>query len=180
MRWTLTMFDGIPDGMDNCTLNTNMNQLDSGGDGVSDKRDTDIDGDGFDNDEDNCPLVSDTDQADSDGDRVGDVCDNCPGGANADQVDMDGNGVGDTCGPDIDGNEVDNNSDDCPGTARIGSLDPDNAANLVGCSIDDLCSCSNSWRSKGKRMACVGAANGMVQRGHCIKVLCQSDGVCCG
>jgi hypothetical protein len=38
----------------------------------------DLDGDGIDNDEDNCPGTSNVDQADFDGDEVGDLCDLCP------------------------------------------------------------------------------------------------------
>jgi hypothetical protein len=41
-------------------------------------RDPDVDGDGIENGEDNCPGDSNPDQADSDNDRIGNVCDNCP------------------------------------------------------------------------------------------------------
>ena len=75
----------------------------------------DSDGDGINDDVDNCPNDSNADQADSDGDGTGDVCDdtpnpvdsdgdginddvdNCPNDSNADQTDSDGDGTGDVC-----------------------------------------------------------------------------------
>ncbi len=57
----------------------------------------DTDGDGVNNDVDNCPDVANPDQADSDGDGIGDACDNCPTVYNPDQLDSDGDGIGDAC-----------------------------------------------------------------------------------
>ncbi len=70
----------------------------------------DIDGDGLENDADNCPEVENADQIDTDGDGLGDACDpdqdddgvpgpsdNCPLIANADQSDLDANAIGDAC-----------------------------------------------------------------------------------
>lgn len=80
----------------------------------------DADGDGVEDDDDNCPTVPNPDQADADADGVGDVCDapdtpppttvadqdsdgvadkadNCPSVANKDQKDSDGDGIGDAC-----------------------------------------------------------------------------------
>ncbi|GMU23321.1 MAG: hypothetical protein AMXMBFR13_34000 [Phycisphaerae bacterium] len=51
---------------------------DADGDGTPDGCDTDDDGDGRADDDDNCPLVSNPDQSDLDDDTVGDVCDRCP------------------------------------------------------------------------------------------------------
>jgi len=59
----------------------------------------DSDGDGFLDNDDNCPYVANAGQEDADGDGVGDVCDNCPANANADQADVDGDGIGDVCDP---------------------------------------------------------------------------------
>ena len=51
---------------------------------------------------------------DSDGDGVNDDADNCPAIANADQADLDGDGLGDACDSDRDGDGVDNGSDVFP------------------------------------------------------------------
>lgn len=63
---------------------------------VNDFLGDDIDGDGYANDQDNCPCVSNN-QADADGDGVGDACDNCPQTPNPDQKDFDEDGFGDAC-----------------------------------------------------------------------------------
>ena len=81
----------------------------------------DFDGDGIDNEEDNCVSVYNPDQQDSDSDGGGDLCDFCEGDgnydtdndglcdnedncysvANPDQKDSDGDGFGDVCTNDI-------------------------------------------------------------------------------
>ena len=50
----------------------------------------DSDGDGINDDVDNCPNDSNADQADSDGDGTGDICDDTPN-----PVDSDGDGIND-------------------------------------------------------------------------------------
>lgn len=60
----------------------------------------DKDGDGFLDDNDNCPDVANPDQHDEDGDRVGDACDKCPQIANESATDTDGDGIPDACDPD--------------------------------------------------------------------------------
>ena len=57
----------------------------------------DDDGDGVDDEDDNCPAVSNTDQSDIDGDSFGDACDNCPNESNRNQVDVDDDGIGNAC-----------------------------------------------------------------------------------
>jgi hypothetical protein len=57
----------------------------------------DLDADGIQDLDDNCPSVPNREQSDIDGDGVGDACDNCPQFPNPDQLDIDGDGVGDVC-----------------------------------------------------------------------------------
>jgi len=59
--------------------------------------DIDEDGDGFIDEEDNCPRTPNAGQEDSDSDAVGDLCDNCPDLANQNQADEDEDGAGDLC-----------------------------------------------------------------------------------
>ena len=56
----------------------------------------DVDGDGVENEADNCPAVPNANQSDQDSDGRGDVCDNCER-ANPAQADVNENGVGDEC-----------------------------------------------------------------------------------
>jgi len=51
---------------------------------------------------------------DADGDGFGDEDDNCPALANADQADLDGDLIGDACDDDKDGDGIKNDLDDCP------------------------------------------------------------------
>ena len=74
----------------------------------------DADGDGVEDNFDNCPFTPNRDQSDKDGDGVGDACDNCPLVPNKDQLDSDGDGIGDACDPDIDNDGVPNAQDNCP------------------------------------------------------------------
>jgi cysteine-rich repeat protein len=57
----------------------------------------DVDGDGLNNETDNCKFVANLDQADDDKDGVGNGCDVCPAFANPGQKDSDADGVGDAC-----------------------------------------------------------------------------------
>jgi len=57
--------DGMPDGLDNCPLDENLDQVDTDRDGFGDACD-------------NCPNVANVDQTDTDDDRFGDACDYCP------------------------------------------------------------------------------------------------------
>jgi hypothetical protein len=91
---------------------------------------TDGDGDGIPDAEDNCPEVSNADQADLDGDGPGDVCDNCPEVSNADQVDLDGDGPGDVCDNCL--WDVNTAQDDC---------DDDGCGNLCDCDYDQNGTC---------------------------------------
>ncbi len=92
----------------------------------------DADGDGFAENQDNCPAAqckelsqcNNPTQADTDGDGLGDACDNCPLVQNVAQGDFDNDGVGDACDPcpeiggvgyggDDDGDGVPNSCDNC-------------------------------------------------------------------
>lgn len=63
---------------------------------------SDTDGDGVIDSQDNCPSISNPGQTDGDADGVGDACDNCPADSNASQLNTDGDGLGDACDPDDD------------------------------------------------------------------------------
>ena len=65
--------DAINDGVDNCALQENTDQLDTDGDGLGDVCDPDTDGDGVLNDIDNCWLPN-PDQADLNQNGLGDAC----------------------------------------------------------------------------------------------------------
>ena len=82
----------------------------------------DEDGDGYSDEEDNCPLAYNPSQSDNDNDGLGDVCehdddndtiedafDNCPFIANLDQLNVDGDDYGDVC--DLCANDADNDAD---------------------------------------------------------------------
>ncbi len=60
---------------------------------------SDSDGDGVDDNVDNCPLVANPFQEDLDADGKGDACDNCPNDPNPLQEDADADGTGDVCDP---------------------------------------------------------------------------------
>jgi len=90
---------------------------------------TDGDGDGVPDGQDNCPMVSNADQADADADELGDACDpdadgdgadddadNCPGLANPAQLDLDRDGEGDACDDDADGDSLDVAAEEGRGT----------------------------------------------------------------
>ncbi len=101
--------DGIADSVDNCPNIANTGQWNNDGDTFGDACDDDIDGDGFSNelelavgtkvyDKNSFPDGSDTD-----GDGFNDDEDNCPAVSNGGQWDHDLDGIGDDCDGDIDG-----------------------------------------------------------------------------
>ncbi|WP_064966761.1 thrombospondin type 3 repeat-containing protein [Tenacibaculum ovolyticum] len=104
----------------------------------------DADGDGVNNDTDNCPTTANPDQADVDGNGIGDVCqdidgdgildinDNCVNKINPDQKDSDGDGIGDAC-QDADGDGVMDNIDNCLTVANPDQKDRD------GNGVGDVC-----------------------------------------
>ena len=97
----------------------------------------DYDGDGFEDDFDNCPFVSNPAQTDSDGDGVGDACDSCADVANPTQEDADSDGMGDGCDDDADNDTIPNTSDVCPLVADPSQIDSDNDSMGNACDPDD-------------------------------------------
>ena len=121
--------------------------------------DSDLDGDGVPDGDDNCKSVPNTDQMDSDNNGIGDACeggsnnndwdndgivdsdDNCPSVPNADQMDSDNNGIGDVCegglpSGDSDGDGVPDGEDDFPNDASE-SIDTDNDGMGNNADLDD-------------------------------------------
>jgi hypothetical protein len=130
----------------------------------------DSDGDGVNDDEDNCPSAANSDQADLDEDGLGNVCDddqdgdgvsndadNCPFDVNSDQADTDHDGAGSACDDDVDGDGVLEAADACADTPS------GEVVNADGCSVSQLCPCEHpagggTWKNHGAYVACVSHA----------------------
>ena len=172
--------DGVDDDVDNCPFDSNNNQRDSDCDGIGDVCDdpfsseiclfppppaNDTDGDGWDDDVDNCWDVSNVEQTDDDCDFVGDACDdivaegtcdtdgdgeldatdNCPVDTNPLQEDADCDDVGDPCDSndtdgacaDADADGIPNDEDNCPSVSNAEGQGDDDDCDLIGDACDD-------------------------------------------
>jgi hypothetical protein len=107
--------DTVRDGVDNCPMHANPDQLNTDGDAFGNVCDADDDGDGLPdvvetntgiyvgpNDTGTNPLLADTDS-----DTIADGLDNCPLVANTSQQNTDADGFGNACDADDDGDGLD-------------------------------------------------------------------------
>jgi hypothetical protein len=138
---------GLPPGTYAVTLAATDTDAQQGFDGVTivvgggaTPADPDSDGDGYVDDEDNCPRHDNSGQEDGDGDGVGDLCDTCPGTPDPGQTDSDVDGVGDACDPcpsdsinDPDGDGACGWDDNCPSDLNADQADAD------GDGVGDTC-----------------------------------------
>ncbi len=104
--------------------------------GVSYSTSDDYDGDGFEDNFDNCPFLPNRTQVDADGDGVGDMCDDCEAVANKDQADADGDWLGDACDADADNDTIPNEKDNCPLVPNADQTNTDADAKGDGCDDD--------------------------------------------
>jgi hypothetical protein len=97
----------------------------------------DFDGDGIEDEFDNCPFMGNYAQADADGDLVGDACDVCVNTSDPGQSDIDGDGFGDLCDVDMDGDEVANTIDNCNLMPNADQVNTDGDLEGDACDADD-------------------------------------------
>ncbi len=113
------------DGIDNnCDGQIDEGFDDTDSDGELDCVDTDDDGDGCLDADDDAPLTFD----DGDTDGTGDCADNCPAVVNADQADTDGDGAGDVC-------------DACPEDADHADADGNGFPDCIDCGNNKILIC---------------------------------------
>jgi len=97
----------------------------------------DFDGDGIEDEFDNCPFVTNYAQVDTDADSVGDTCDLCVSLSDPFQADIDGDGLGDLCDLDLDGDSIANDVDNCATTPNAAQVNTDADAEGDACDRDD-------------------------------------------
>ena len=119
-------------------------------DKIPDFCDSDDDGDGANDEDDNCLLLSNPNQLDLDEDGIGDPCDPdddgdgsfdeldcCPYLYNPNQGDNDDDGTCDACDPDDDNDEVLDEDDNCQFVANLLQLDNESDGKGDACDHDD-------------------------------------------
>jgi hypothetical protein len=111
-----TDLDSVPDSVDNCPSESNVDQLDSDQDGLGNVCDDDDDNDGVPDADDAFPLDP-TESKDSDQDGVGDNSDQCPESPSSDAGTIDEYGCGFSDG-DEDGDGILNGEDAFPYDAK--------------------------------------------------------------
>ncbi|MEK7705879.1 MAG: thrombospondin type 3 repeat-containing protein [Myxococcota bacterium] len=98
----------------------------------------DFDGDGIEDEFDNCPYRANYEQLDGDGDTVGDACDLCPAAGDPQQGDLDGDRTGDACDADSDGDQIANATpDNCASVPNLSQTDTDADGSGDACDDDD-------------------------------------------
>ncbi len=97
----------------------------------------DFDGDGIEDDYDNCPFSFNFEQADLDGDTVGDACDSCATEMNPFQENLDGDEFGDVCDLDRDGDTILDLDDNCASVPNLAQLNTDGDSEGNACDLDD-------------------------------------------
>ncbi|MCA9562242.1 MAG: thrombospondin type 3 repeat-containing protein [Myxococcales bacterium] len=110
----------------------------------------DRDGDGIEDNLDNCPDQFNPDQRDNEGDGIGNVCDsdddndnvqdaldNCPLTFNPLQEDLNGDGIGDACDVDRDGDGIRDFADNCPSAPNTDQRNTDRDQFGDVCDPDD-------------------------------------------
>ena len=142
--------DYCPAPEENCYFYPLDQLQDQDQDGTPDFCDTDVDGDGFEDDIDNCPDMANPSQFDLDGDGEGDVCDPdddndtlkdwedcCPYDYNPNQLDTDGDNLCDACDADDDNDLIADGKDNCPLEANPEQLDNELDGDGDACDPDD-------------------------------------------
>lgn len=137
----------------------------------------DSDGDGVNDDVDNCPNTANADQADNDGDGAGDACDpdddndgvldvddNCQFTANSDQANYDGDAEGDTCDDDDDNDGCNDDVDAHPYSNQDATINIDGCDSgvdnvFIGCStmMDLIADCAATADNHADFVSCVAA-----------------------
>ena len=140
--------DGIQDNQDNCPEVSNPDQTDADEDGIGDVCDSDLDGDGVENGDDDYPNDS-SEHTDTDGDNIGDnadVDDDNDGSTirmtffpldASETLDTDGDGIGNNADADDDGDGITDTMDNCQFVVNPDQSDADGDGIGTACDGDE-------------------------------------------